>query len=77
MALAAIDATIVYVTAQAWLEHHLGQLGLQNVVVLRHHVSISSVKTEKARCIGASTTIDVRTDVSWACMVMRSPRLLA
>ena len=36
-----------------------------------------SVKTAKARSIGASTTIDVRTDVSAACVVMRPPRLLS
>jgi hypothetical protein len=35
-----------------------------------HQVPIPSVKTANARSIGACTVIDVRTDVSVACMVM-------
>jgi hypothetical protein len=62
-ALAAVGATVVDMSAHVRLEHHANSV-CRMWCSGGHQVAMPSVKTEKARSIGAFTTIDSRTAVS-------------
>ena len=63
-ALAAVGVEVDDVAALPGLEHHLGEVGLEDVVLGGHQPPMSSVKTANARSTGTSTTTVDRTEVA-------------